>query len=339
MKDFREPISDYLQGDKSSKSAGLIEKWLSNNHERKQTLQYIRERLERCHERANNHQPQTQDAYELILQKINNTHTPPKQVSLFSSVSNYYKYAAAILILLVSSFFVYLFSKGSFGSKSYAWEELTTQSGFKDITLEDGTRIWLHHNSALNYPAHFASDHREVSIKGEAFFDVAHEPDRPFVIKTAAKSEIKVMGTSLNVRSYGDEKEEEIAVATGEVMYICAEDSKEEMKLDKGNCAVWHMETNKIETMEETDPNVFSWKDHILTFDNADCFTLEKALERYFGVEIAIKDSSLMGTQFSAKFEDKNLEQILEHFNAEDKVAHEIKKDTCFLWKHLGSTD
>ncbi len=339
MKDFREPISDYLQGNKTSKSAGLIEKWLSNNHERKQALQYIRERLERCHERANNYQPQTQDAYELILQKINTTHTPPKQISLFNSASNYYKFAAAILVLLVSSFFVYLFSQGSFGSGKFAQQQFVTQNGFKDVTLEDGTRIWLHHNSALNYPDHFSKNQREVSIKGEAFFDVANEPDRPFVIKTAANSEIKVMGTSLNVRSYGDDQKEEIAVASGEVMYLCAEGNREEVKLDKGNCAVWHMETNKLETMEETDPNVFSWKDHILTFDQADCFTLEKVLERYFGVEIAIKDSSLMETQFSAKFEDKNLEEILEHFNAKGKVAHEIKKDTCFLWKHLGTAD
>lgn len=339
MKDFREPISDYLMGDKASKSAGLIEKWLSKSHERKQTLQCIREKLERCQEKANNYQPQTQDAYELILQKINTNTTPLKQIPFYSNTSGYYRIAAAALVLLVSSFFVYLFSKGNFGAEQYALQQLVTQDGFKDISLEDGTHIWLHHNSALNYPVKFPKGHREVSIKGEAFFDVAHDPERPFVIKTAANSEIKVMGTSLNVRSYGNEKEEEIAVASGEVMYKCAVGNEGEVKLDKGNCAVWHMETNKIETMEETDPNVFSWKDHTLTFDKADCFTLEKVLERYFGVEIAIMDSSLMETQFSAKFQDKDLGQILEHFNAQAEVAHEIKKDTCFLWKHLGSTN
>jgi ferric-dicitrate binding protein FerR (iron transport regulator) len=78
---------------------------------------------------------------------------------------------------------------------------------------------------------------------------------------------------------------------------------------------------------------VFSWKDHILTFKQADCRTFEKAIERYFRVEVEIKDSTLQGTVFSAEFKDKNLQQILDYFNTQAELAHEIKKDTCFLWK------
>ena len=330
MKDFRESISDYLEGKTQGKYSILLAKWHNGNSQRKQTLQHIKNNLFKCQKTAEVYEPNIEAAYDQILQQIK---VPQKEAAPTFSISHFslpQRVAASLVIIILSASLFYFYSAKD---TNINWRQLATQNEFKDLVLEDGSHVWLHRNSQLEYPEHFTENKREILVKGEAFIEVQSEASRPFFIKTAANSEIQVMGTALNIRSFTDETEEEIAVASGEVMYRCAANSRPEMKLDKGECAVWHVQTGEIDKMQETDPNIFSWKDHLITFKNADCKTFEKILERYFKVEVAIKDSSLYQTRFSAQFKNKNLNQILDYFNANAEVAHEIKKDTCYLWK------
>ncbi len=331
MKDFREIISDHLEGNLQDKYGVLLAKWEAEQSRRKRILQRIRQNLVRCQKTADAYQPNTNFAYEQMLQKIKTPEKAPTPVVSISKYSFPQKIAAGLLAVIISISIFYLFSNSN-GNNS--WRQMATQDEFRDFELEDGSHVWLHRNSNLEYPAHFSNDKREINLKGEAFIEVKPESARPFYIHTAANSEIQVMGTALNVRSFVEETEEEIAVASGEVMYRCAANSRPEMKLDKGECAIWHLKSGKIEKMKETDINIFTWKDHLLTFKETDCQTFEKTLERYFNIEIAIKDSSLYETRFSARFENKSLIQILEYFKVKDKLEHEITSDTCFLWKN-----
>jgi ferric-dicitrate binding protein FerR (iron transport regulator) len=87
------------------------------------------------------------------------------------------------------------------------------------ITLPEGSKIWLNADSKLSYPVAFNDKTREVYLRGEAFFDIRKNPDKPFIIHLA-NGTIHVLGTSFNVRAYDDEDKIETSVSTGKVAFI-----------------------------------------------------------------------------------------------------------------------
>src|SRR5690554_1437067 len=110
------------------------------------------------------------------------------------------KYAAVALILVASSILATLYLTNSTGEASF--NTLHVPAGQRaQITLQDGTEVWLNAQSTLKYPAHFSKRSREVEVTGEAFFDVAQEKKRPFIV-SAKHINMEVLGTQFNVYSY-----------------------------------------------------------------------------------------------------------------------------------------
>ena len=96
-------------------------------------------------------------------------------------------------------------------------QQLVTQKGSRShIKLPDGTTVWLNAGSKLNYPRQFTGGKREVALEGEAFFDVAKDPDRPFTVRTKTFA-IRVLGTEFNVAAYPDENKLETTLISGKV--------------------------------------------------------------------------------------------------------------------------
>jgi ferric-dicitrate binding protein FerR (iron transport regulator) len=120
--------------------------------------------------------------------------------------------AASILtVLAIASFKFWRHSP-----KPPVYEQIATSRGQrKQVQLPDGTRVWMAPGSELKYPAKFTDD-REVFLEGEAFFDVSHDPAHSFIIH-AGSIDTRVLGTSFNVRAYGDSTDAEITLVTGKV--------------------------------------------------------------------------------------------------------------------------
>ncbi|MEM1136883.1 MAG: FecR domain-containing protein [Bacteroidota bacterium] len=334
MKDFREAIADYLEGKGDEKHASLLDAWLKKESNNMHTLQYTYQKLQKSAKYAENYQPNTTKAYDEILLKIkstdsidNNVVKAPKR--MFFNNINFSRIAAFILLLIVATI-SFLYYTANLDSTQ--WKTLKSTNLNEEIVLADGSRVWLNSSSSLKYPVNFASSTRNVEVNGEAFFEVAHIPNKPFIIKTAANSEIKVAGTALNVRCYEHEAAEEIAVLNGSVVYGCPEDTRTPVTLKNGQCVIRKMDSGSVEMMNKIDPNVFTWKDHILTFENANCLTFEKALERYFNITVEIKDSALYNCHFSALFKNESLQEILDFVSKETNIKSTVNGDTCYLW-------
>lgn len=243
-----------------------------------------------------------------------------------------YKYQVSIAIIMIAITagltFIYL------SQQRHRYKIVSTDAGMKTkIRLSDGSIIWLNAGSTLKYPEKLDKAQREVYLSGEAYFDIKQAPNRPFIIH-AQKMDIRVLGTSFNVRSYKDEDFEETAVISGAVEVTVPEEHKV-MKITPNQKVVLHktsggpvkkssISAGEAGTRIERQPlSVISpadtshvletaWMNNQLIFRNETLLSLSQRLERWYGVKIIIEDQQLAMLRFSGRADNISIEKLLE---------------------------
>jgi transmembrane sensor len=249
---------------------------------------------------------------------------------------------AAFLLVPVLCFSLYMSYKyqsvksgQSYVNQAYN-EVLSSVDAITKVTLPDGSNVWLNHSSSLKYPAVFQSKERTVELIGEGYFEVAHNPNVPFIVK-AGGIEIKALGTVFNVMAYPDEDKIETSLIEGSVKLQCEEaDGKVTPLIDMKptDMAIFQKGNNKIETRTIDDDRNFSWKEGKLVFYAEPMGDVVKKLNRWFNVDIQIKDHELLELTYTATFVHETLPQVLElmalmspiHYSISDR--HEISDGT-----------
>ncbi|MCR9264217.1 MAG: FecR domain-containing protein [Flavobacteriaceae bacterium] len=185
----------------------------------------------------------------------------------------------------------------------------TTDWGQKlELTLSDGTLVRLNSGSSLKFPDRFEGNTREVELEGEAFFDVARNPDKPFVIKS---DEVRttVLGTSFNVNTYSHNQHIAVTVATGKVE-VASRDDK--IFLGPNEQGVFNRNTKAI-SKEQTDISAYlNWKEGILSFEDAALTEVTASLERWYGVTLMFENDSLGDCHLTATYTNETLGEVLE---------------------------
>lgn len=185
-----------------------------------------------------------------------------------------------------------------------------------DLTLPDGTVVWLNENTYFTYEN--VEGERQVHLSGEAFFDVATDSLQPFRIYTD-DAITTVLGTSFNIRAYPEEEQVEVSVKEGKVALEpkakkeeVAEATVQRVELLPGDKGVFVKETTAIATKEEQAKNSTAWKDGKLDFDAVPLAEVVEIVERYYEVEIELADERLGRCLLYGKYENLPLEELLQ---------------------------
>ena len=212
--------------------------------------------------------------------------------------------AAAILLLAAA---VFIFNENTEAVIMLAME--TQEGEVKEIALADGSKIWLNENSKLTYPDAMNSDERRVTLTGEAFFDITKNPSKPFIIDTR-DAEVKVLGTSFEVRAIDDEVRTEVVVKTGKVSL----GKKNEVKpliLTPNQKGVYNNQTQGYVKSEVKNLNSISWQSKTLDFNDV---ALEKVLadvENHFDIKVTLENQDLLKCKYGSIFMNKDQEHVL----------------------------
>ncbi len=178
--------------------------------------------------------------------------------------------------------------EGSSGTKQDAApvpQKIETPNGGQfQVTLPDGTQVWLNAASELRFPSVFTGDYRIVDLKGEAYFEVAKNKKMPFIVR-AQGTETLVTGTHFNVMAYEEENHSATTLLEGSVQ---VSNSFSKVLLSPGQQAVntRQMKLSKSEVDVET---VIAWKNGLFKFDNADIETVMRQLSRWYDVTVQYK--------------------------------------------------
>ncbi len=237
--------------------------------------------------------------------------------------------------------------------------EIVIPNGSKGfLTLEDGSKIWLNSGSRLTYNDFANTTSREVFLEGEAFFDVTGNKRKPFIVHTS-HLKLKVLGTKFNVKSYPSEKITETILVSGKVEIEeanIASSKKQLVTLRPFQKATYSAETGKIaiqrkeaetylkpqapsriEITEKVNPELYtSWKDEKLIFNNENLESLIVRLERWYNVDITLKDTILKSFRYTGKFEKENIEQALQALKLATPLEYRIDKNKITIYASAG---
>ncbi len=244
-----------------------------------------------------------------------------------SRVSLWWKVAASITLLALVIWLVRDALRVPSPEGQLALREQRTANGERTlISLEDGTRIWLNVASRIQYPEHFAgSATREVYLEGEAFFEVSGNKSKPFIVRTQAV-QIRVLGTSFNVKSYDKEDEIQTTLVEGKLTVESIDDQPKVVTLAPNQVATYHKESKKIVLNNQADAAAHAgWKDGRLIFDNRPLAEIVLALERWYDVKITVEDEQSLKCHYSAKVENLTLKEVLELFRVSDDIEYTIE--------------
>ena len=236
-----------------------------------------------------------------------------------------FRMAAAVLIAALLLF------SGYEAFKSPSSRLLTMVTSEKEvmnpISLPDGTLVSLNSNTKFSYPNEFSGNTREVTIEGEAFFQVKPNKNKPFIIH-AGNAQIKVLGTSFNVNAYPNAKQVEVIVETGRVQFSNKnlENLKtNELILIQGDKGTLEYSSNSMIKMTNQNPNFIAWKTRNLIFKATPLSEVIEDLKKVYKVNIDITDPALNGLKLTAQYNDYKLDFILELIKSTFKSTFQIE--------------
>jgi len=166
-----------------------------------------------------------------------------------------------------------------------AYNTLTTPRGGQfRVTLPDGTAVWLNTASSLRYPTAFAGKERKVEVTGEAYFEVAKDAGKPFIVKINDQTEIQVLGTHFNVNAYSDEATINTTLLEGAVSVNAYQHAQ---KLIPGQQAQVNTAGSSIRLADNVNTGqAIAWKNGIFDFNQADIKTVMRQIGRWYDIEI-----------------------------------------------------
>ncbi|MCC7246455.1 MAG: FecR domain-containing protein [Saprospiraceae bacterium] len=296
-------IAKELSGEITRDEAAELQRWLGespDNQAYKSQLARLWALAPEVKQRDMQHFD-TEKALEKVNARIARTHTPRMSWRAFMP----YAIAAAVALLVTA---IYWWQMPDTGQLPIQMATLPTE--VQSHTLADGSQITLNRNSGLTVQAGFNKKERRLALRGEAYFEVAPDKTRPFIV-SVNDLEVKVLGTAFNVDNNSDPNRVIISVTHGKVSVQAASIS---LLLTAGEQAVYDkakQTLTKIEP-EQQDPNAMAYKNKVLRFDAAPLSDVVKALNKVYGVKIEFRNPRLESCRLTARYNDLSIDRVME---------------------------
>ena len=202
------------------------------------------------------------------------------------------------------------------------------RGGEYNLTLSDGTKVWVNADSELRYPVQFTGDTREVTVIGEAYFDVQKQADKPFIVKTELGN-ITVLGTQFNISSYPEKERLITTLVTGKISCSLPDGKNIILSPDQ------QLSVNKDGTtaLKEVDTHYFTcWKDGIFQFENAKLEDIMDQLARWYDIHVFYTSENVKHLHFSGDLSRfKNIDTFIEMFEKSSDAKLTLKGRTLIV--------
>lgn len=229
--------------------------------------------------------------------------------------------AGAILLPLV--IFMGIKNHNETSRKKETWVEIKAPAWTRaQFSLPDGTTGWLNSNSSIKFSGNFTAN-REVSLTGEAFFDVYKDKKRPFSVHTP-EINVQVLGTRFNIASYQNETATEVVLEEGMLIFN-DNATKESVTMKPNDLVVYNKALKKFSTEVVQSQKYVSWKEGKLVFRNDPIDVIARRLERWYNIDVALNLNSPEDLRWRATFVDDNLEEVLKMLQRSLRVDYKIE--------------
>ncbi len=279
-------LASYFAGEADAVERAQVESWAAQSDENRKYFEHSKKAWDTSAALLSDTRFDTNAAWNKLHSKIQQTSVQPAK-------RNYTWAAAASVLLIIGVAIVFVLMKES--TTDIQNLVVASQTEVVIDTLPDGSTISLNRNSQIDYPSAFTGDIREVSLKGEAFFNVSHDAEHPFIVHTD-RMEVKVLGTSFNVRAY-DNDSVHVSVETGKVQCVAHGDT---VIITPGQYAVYDNGGGKMRVGIEDDPNRSAYRNRIFRFNDTPLAAMVQQLNTAYGCNIILQNEELKTCRFSS---------------------------------------
>ena len=216
-----------------------------------------------------------------------------------------------------------------------AYNTLIVPSGGEyKITLSDGTRVWLNAASQLRYPTQFSNNKREVFLEGEAYFEVTHNPQKPFEVHTSMLT-TRVFGTEFNIMAYGDEPNIQTTLIKGSVeVQNSSSAEKKSIMLKPGSQANLNRANSSLDSKVVNTYIYTAWKDGVFIFNNENMESIMRKLSRWYNVKINFDNETTKDIIFYGKVKRyENINTILNLIKKTEEVTYSTENNQILIRK------
>ena len=261
--------------------------------------------------------------YYLHLKEYREKRGASRYVRLKQSIAS----VAAAIVIAMAGFWV---GGHNISGSRELYTEIHAPSGSRiKFDLPDGSSGWLNSASSLKFPVKFTGKQRKVFLDGEGYFNVKHNRNRPFVVETK-KMRVIALGTIFDVQAYDNASSTaEVTLVNGKVMVdrkLQNDIYKNVISLKPGEHINLNTHTGKIRLTDQVTDKYTSWKDGKLIFRNDPLNRVITTLEKYYNVNIEVKDKRLYRYHFHATFEDETLFETLRLLKLSSAIDYKIYK-------------
>ena len=306
---MKDQILAYFNGQLSPSEEANLLNWLNANEANRAIFLQIKNNLDPVrmeHQLLSSSYAELKSKL-LIRQQFNSVPVIPfkKQKFLFLKI------AAMLVLAAVSGFMIaYLLTGRPNSATETVWFETQVPRGEKSVLLlPDGSKVWMNSESSLSYPGNFMDGNRNVKLKGEAYFEVAKKDGLPFTVETRDYN-VRVLGTKFNVMAYSDFDRTETTLIEGKLEI---QKGKQTVDVVPGQPSTF--KDNQFFTKDTNALKSSKWKDDVFDFDQITFQELVVRLERWYDVDIEIKNPELNQITYSGVFKnEETIEEVLNTF-------------------------
>jgi len=269
---------------------------------------------------------------ESLLNRIHhriNLSAEGKKIFLKKRLVNVLKFAAVLIIGLVTGILISLFQRP--GSEYYT--SIAPEGSISQVVLPDSTFVSFNSGSEIKYVTNGKKKIREIFLNGEAWFDVKKNKKRSFIVHTSFY-DVMVMGTQFNVKAYPEDNEIVTTLEKGSVNVMSSDNFKMKSRiLNPGEQLVYNVDDNYLTTNKVNTKIYTSWKDNKLIFINMNLKELIVLLERKYGVDIEVKSNVTLDYHYDGTIRNETILEVMDILKETLPVDYKIEGQKIIIRK------
>ena len=315
-------ISSQLKGDANPKQIEILNQWLNESAENTSIHQDIINGWQLTRNKSEIYQPDMDMLWAKLIRRTN----LKSKVRLFNI--DQYKWIAAAAIIVVVFLAGNWFGKIE-SSTNMVYASVISPAGSRSkIILPDSTSVWLNAGAEIRYPSSFSRETRDVYISGECFFNVTKDKKRQFIVHSNSL-DIKVFGTSFNVRENEKDNKTEVALIEGEVQIFNSE-NRPLVSLTPGEQFTLTGDIGVVEKVDNIN-NLTAWKENMIIFENEPFDQVIQSLESWYGVEFEVDTSILNNHNYTFKVKTESIREVLNLISVITPIEYNISGENVTI--------
>lgn len=245
-------------------------------------------------------------------------------------LAGFMRVAATLLLMLATGLSIYWYTVRQLAMPDMV---VAVEKGQKaNVILPDGSKVWVNSDSRLTYGSRFNANERRLHLEGEAYFEVAPDKDRPFIVETNHLS-VEALGTSFDVKNYEEEDHISTVLMTGKVKVAS---QKDWMLLEPNEKLTFNKATGAMRKSTIQDAAGYAdWKFNLLSFRAETFERIVHTLERYYNTRIVFESESLKRYRFTGSIGNTSLESVLQILSLTSPLTYEVKDSVILLRENI----